>query len=92
MNVPRFQIDLKEKFATLHNAPIVEAVLQFNAPPSKPFEQAELKELIIGQFSGYKLQDQLHHETGFLSSADGKVEMHHKSQWDGFRLNSEDEK
>lgn len=31
----------------------------------------------------------MQHETGFQSSADGNVAMHHRSQWDGFRLQSE---
>lgn len=92
MNIPKFQINLQEEFPTLHNAPIVEAVIQFNAPPSIPFQQTELKELLKQQFAGYKLHDQMQHETGFRGSADGNVEMHHKSQWDGYRLNSEDEK
>jgi hypothetical protein len=73
MNTPKFQIDLTEKFATLKNAPIVEAVIQFNAPPSVPFQQLELKELLAMEFAGYKIHDSVQHETGFQSSADGNV-------------------
>ncbi len=87
-----FSIDLNEKFASLSNAPIVEAVLQFNAPPSISFQQADLKNLLAKEFSGFKIHDSVQHETGFQSSADGKVAMHHRSQWDGFRLHSEDGK
>ncbi len=92
MNTPKFQIDLTEKFATLKNAPIVEAVIQFNAPPSVPFQQLELKELLAKEFAGYKIHDTVQHETGFQSSADGNLAMHHRSQWDGYRLHSEDGK
>lgn len=87
-----FRIDLNENFASLSNAPIVEAVLQFNAPPSIAFQQAALKELLAKEFADYKIHDQMQHETGFQSSADGNVAMHHRSQWDGFRLHSEDGK
>jgi uncharacterized protein (TIGR04255 family) len=92
MSATKFQIDLTEKFETLGNAPIVEAVIQFNAPPSQPFEQARLKELLASRFSGYNLHDQMQVEAGFESSVDGNVAIHHKSQWDGFRLQSEDGK
>jgi uncharacterized protein (TIGR04255 family) len=92
MRTPKFKIDLTEEFQTLPNAPIVEAVLQFIAPPSVAFQQAELKEMLAKEFTGYKIHDQMQHETGFQSSADGNVAMHHRSQWDGFRLHSEDGK
>lgn len=92
MNSPKFQIDLTEKFPTLPNAPIVEAVLQFNAPPSKPFQQSELKDLLEKEFPVYKILQQMHHESGFRGSSDGNVEMHHKAHWDGFRLHSADKK
>ena len=92
MSTTKFQIDLTEKFETLRNAPIVEAVIQFNAPPVERFEQARLKELLASRFAGYKLHGQMQVEAGFESSVDGNVAMHHKSQWDGFRLQSEDGK
>ena len=87
-----FEIDPNQEFPTLENAPIVEAVLQFNAPPSVPFEQGELKSMLEGRFADFKLQPQMQHESGFRGSPDGNVEMHHKSHWDGFRLNSNDGK
>jgi len=87
-----FKINLNEQFASLSRAPIVEAVLQFNAPPTIAFQQADLKDLLGREFAGYKIHDSVQHETGFQSSADGNVAMHHRSQWDGFRLHSEDGK
>ncbi|HMO16194.1 MAG TPA: TIGR04255 family protein [Pirellulaceae bacterium] len=85
-----FSIDLSEQFTSLRNAPIVEAVIQFNAPPVEPFEQTKLKELLELRFAGYKLHGQVQVEAGFESSVDGNVAMHHKSHWDGFRLQSDD--
>ncbi len=38
---PRFQLNLAEKFPRLLHAPIVEAVILINAPPTKPFQQVE---------------------------------------------------
>jgi len=87
-----FAINHLEKFTSLRNAPIVEAVLQFNAPPSIAFQQTELKELLAKDFARYKLHDQMQHETGFQSSVDGNVAMQHRSQWDGFRIDSDDGK
>ena len=92
MPTSNFEIDLNQEFPTLQNAPIVEAAVQFDAPPSVPFEQAELKNTLEGQFTDFKLQPQMQHESGFRGSPDGNVEMHHKSHWDGFRLNSIDGK
>ncbi|MCY2981715.1 MAG: TIGR04255 family protein [Planctomycetota bacterium] len=89
---PRFQIDVAEEFPRLHHAPLVEAVLQINAPPLKPFQQSELKDLLSKRFEGYVVHDPLQLETGFRGAPGGNLEMHHKSQWDGYRLHSKDEK
>lgn len=80
-----FGIDLAEKFDSLSNAPIVEAVIQFNGPPSRPFEQAELKDLLETHLSVTKSHGQMQVEAGFDSSSDGNVAMHHKSHWDGYQ-------
>lgn len=87
-----FSIDLDEKFESLSKAPIVEAVIQLNAPPSKPFDQAKLKDFLESRFVDYKTHGQLHVEAGFESSDDGNVAMHHKAHWDGYRLHSADSK
>ena len=75
---PRFQIDLAEEFPRLHHAPLVEAVLQINAPPLKPFQQSELKDLLSKRFEGYVVHDPLQLETGFRGAPGGNLEMHHK--------------
>lgn len=92
MSNSKFKINTTEKFDKLRNAPIVEAVIQLNAPPSKPFEESVLKEILSARFLDYKVQGQMQFEAGFESSVDGKFSMHHMAQWDGFRLNSDDAK
>jgi uncharacterized protein (TIGR04255 family) len=87
-----FQIDLTEIFPRLHHAPVVEAVIQFDAPPAKPFQKTELRELLAATFTGYTIHELMRHEAGFRASSGGNVETHQKSHWDGFRLQSEDEK
>lgn len=89
---PRFQLNLAEKFPRLLHAPVVEAVILINAPPTKPFQQVELREILTNRFVDYVVQDQMQFETDFRGSAEGSVELHHKSQWDGYRLHSRDEK
>jgi uncharacterized protein (TIGR04255 family) len=67
-------------------------VIQIHAPPSVPFQQAALKQQLVTEFTSYQLHDQLQHEAGFQSSPDGNVALHHRSQWDGCRLQSHDGK
>ena len=88
---PKFEIDLAEEFATLHHAPIVEAVIQFNAPPTKVIEPTQLKQTLEQRFDDFAISDQVQLETR-LSGSPGNMETHHKSQWDGYRLTSQDGK
>lgn len=92
MLIPEFRIDLEEKFPSLERAPIVEVVIQFHAPPSTPFDQQALKELLSRRFAEYKIQEQVQHETGVRGASGGHLEMHHRSEWDGYRLSSADDK
>ena len=89
MNTAKFQIDLNEKFETLRNAPIVEAVIRFNAVPTVTYGPTELKDALASRFPGYTLQDQRRVETGLERSADDEIAMHREPTWDGFRLRSE---
>ncbi len=85
----KFEINVNEVFPRLKNAPIVEAVIQFNAPPTKPLEPAELKLAIQPKFGDAKITDQMQLEAGITDSPTG-MELRHKSQWDGLRITSED--
>ncbi len=91
-SAPRFRINLDEKFPRLRHAPIVEAVIQINAPPVRRFQQEELRNLLSKRFEGYAVHDQLQLETGFRGADERSDEMHLKPQWDGYRLHSKDEK
>lgn len=88
---PKFQIDLTEQFPTLQHAPIVEAVIQFTAPPRTVIEPPALRKILEEQCGGYKVSDQVQFEAG-LTGAPGNMEVRQKTQWDGFRLTSEDGK
>jgi len=88
---PRFEIDVEKQFPTLPNAPIVEAVIQFNAPPTKQIEPSELKTTLQNRFEGYEITDLVRMEAGFTGSPSG-MEVHQKSTWDGLRLLSPDGK
>ncbi|MFO0911968.1 MAG: TIGR04255 family protein [Pirellulales bacterium] len=92
MVVPDFRISVDEKFPALDHAPIVEAVIAFNAPPSIPFDQQRLREDLVKGFVGCEINEQMQHETGIRSDSDGKVEMLHRFQWDGYSVTSGDTK
>jgi uncharacterized protein (TIGR04255 family) len=86
-----FEINVEELFPRLEHAPIVEAVIQFNAPPTVSLEPAELKKKLQSMFGSVKITDQMQLETGFAGSPAG-IELRHKSQWDGLRIMSENGK
>ncbi len=87
----KFRIDTSKTFPRLQNAPIVEAVIQWQVTPSANVTQDELKSALESQFGHYTLSAQHRVETGFSGPPDA-IEMHHRSQWDGYRLTSTDEK
>lgn len=84
----QFEINAEESFPRLEHAPIVEAVIQFNAPPTMSFEPALLKSKLQSMFGSVKITDQMQLEAGFTRSPTG-MEVRHKSQWDGLRMTSE---
>ncbi len=88
---PKFQIDLTEQFPSLQHAPIVEAVIQFHAPTRTVIEPPALRTILEQQFAGYAVSDQAQFETG-LTRLPGNMEVRQKTQWDGFRLTSDDGK
>lgn len=88
---PKFQIDLTEQFPALQHAPIVEAVIQFHAPTRTVIEPPALRTILEQQFAGYAVSDQAQFETG-LTRLPGNMEVRQRTQWDGFRLTSDDGK
>lgn len=65
---PKFRIDLTEQFPTLQNAPIVEAVIQFNAPPRMVIEPGALRKVLEENCDGYLISDQVQFEAGLTGS------------------------
>jgi len=85
-----FQIDHSKNFPHLANAPIVEAVLHWQAAastqPNKEALEARLKE----SFSDYEVTPQHNIEMALSESSDG-MEMRHSRAWEGFRLVKKEE-
>ena len=67
---PKFRIDTSKVFPRLQNAPIVEAVIQWQVAPSAHLPPDELKAALESQFGHYTLSAQHRVETGFSGSSD----------------------
>jgi uncharacterized protein (TIGR04255 family) len=92
MSRPRsVPIDLDGNFPHLPNAPIVEAVIHWQASPSKSLDREELKKELAQRFGSYSLHEQQQVEAALSASAEG-VETRQRTRWGGFRLTSADEK
>ena len=86
-----FHINVNEKFPRLSRAPIVEAVIQWQATPTLPLEQANLLDVLKTRFPEFKCETLHEVEAAFAGSPQG-MELRHRSQWNGFRLTSHDQK
>ncbi len=86
-----FEINISETFPRLDHAPIVEAVIQFSAPPTKNVEPAQLKERLSQLFPTCKITDQLQVEAGFSGSPAGMA-LSQRTHWDGLRIATGDER
>ena len=53
-----FQINVAREFPHLPKAPIVEALIQWQASPSKSLDREDLKKELAGRFSAYSLDVQ----------------------------------
>ena len=81
----RFQLDLSKQFPTLPHAPIVEAVLQWQAAASVELDNSSLRGKLAASFREYEIAPQHNIETAFTGSAKG-VEVKQSTSWEGFRL------
>lgn len=86
----RLPIDHSATFPYLDEAPIVEAVLHWQAPVSKEYLPDDLKKRLVDAFPGYKLQDQ-HDFAADFSAGDSAVEFKQRSAWQGVRLKRQEE-
>jgi uncharacterized protein (TIGR04255 family) len=86
-----FYIDRDRDFPHLAHAPIVEAVIHWQASPGKSLDREEWKTELTRRFGGYSLHVQQHVEAALSASAEG-VETHQRTRWGGFRLTGADDK
>jgi uncharacterized protein (TIGR04255 family) len=88
MSLPaRIIIDPDEKFPHLEHAPIIEAVIYWQANTSNPLEPSTLKQELSSRLPGYPIcqpQHNVHIEAS--GTEDGSSEVVHRTRWNGFRL------
>ncbi len=85
MSVNELDIDHSEEFPNLAKAPIVEAVLHWQATASKEYREADLLKEMKDAFPEYELTNQHNLEAGFTGTPEG-IEFKQKSAWQGVRL------
>ncbi|REJ87050.1 MAG: TIGR04255 family protein [Planctomycetota bacterium] len=78
-------IDHSETFPNLANAPIVEAVVHWQAMASRDYREANLLQLMQEAFPDYTSTNQHNLEAGFAGTAEG-IEFKQRSAWQGVRL------
>lgn len=79
------EIDLSKEFPHLPRAPIVEAVIQWQATGTKDVLESHLRSHLEGAFPDYEIAPQHSLEAAFEGSDKG-MELRQRSSWQGFRL------
>ena len=79
------QIDGNKDFPNLRNAPIVEAVLHWQAAASKELQIDQLRQELSHEFQDYELAPQQNIQAELKGSKPG-MQMLHSTDWIGFRL------
>lgn len=89
----KFVLSLNETFPKLDFAPSVEAIIHWQAPATKTLKQSELSAQLAERLPDYPTrQTQYAAEFSALGRVDGSSQITHNSQWNGFRLQSTDER
>jgi uncharacterized protein (TIGR04255 family) len=83
-------IDHSEEFPNLANAPIVEAVLHWQAMASREYREAELLAEMQSSFPDYTATSQHNFEAGFTGTPQG-IEFKQRSAWQGVRLTKQED-
>lgn len=83
--MPSFKLDHSKQFPTLPQAPIVEALLHWQAAASVELEATTLQQQLVTTFADYHVSTQQNFETALSGSAKG-MQLSHSANWDGFRL------
>jgi uncharacterized protein (TIGR04255 family) len=85
--LPRFSIDLSEKFPKLAHAPSIEAAIHWQAPAGTPLKPELLREELAKRLPEYPIfQPQQDVEIVATGLPDGSIESFQRNQWCGFRL------
>ncbi|MFL5245107.1 MAG: TIGR04255 family protein [Gemmataceae bacterium] len=94
MTRPAFNMDLSKQFPHLAAAPIVEAVIQWNARAQLPFEPDALQKRLESLLPGYPNREpQYHHEflfQGLVAENQPQSTSSHQGGWHGFRVSTAD--
>lgn len=80
-----FTIDPNQRFEQLPSAPIVEAVIHWQAPAGKTLDKDALRKELVSRFPDYQLHDQQEFDAKMQASVDG-VELRQQTRWGGYRL------
>lgn len=83
----RLEINTSKKFPNLPRAPIVEAVVHWQAPPTRQLDQQSLQSELANEFEDYVTQMQINQELGVIGNPEN-IEIKQKTNWEGVRLNS----
>ncbi len=81
----KFRIERSKVFATLPNAPIVEAVLHWQSAAFVSLNEAELPKQLVQFFPDYQIAQQHNLEAAFTGSPRG-IELKQTTNWEGVRL------
>jgi uncharacterized protein (TIGR04255 family) len=82
-----FEFDRSKEFPTLGHAPIVEAVLQWQASPSVAVGPEEVQQQLTEAFPNYEIAPQHKFEAALEGNASG-MQFRQTSCWEGFRCQS----
>ena len=85
MGGDKFKIDLGKQFPNLPNAPIVEAVLQWQATPTLNVSAADFRNILTRRFPHYSASP-LHRFEAAVAGSNGGIEVHQRSVAEGTRL------
>ncbi len=85
----RFTIDFNEEFPHLEKAPSIEAVIHWQASPSKALDPDTLRNELIRHLPDYPICEPQHDVEIAFGTAVGSSEMSHRTQWNGFRIRDE---
>jgi uncharacterized protein (TIGR04255 family) len=85
-----FQFDLKESFPRLARAPIVEAVIHWQARAQKAFDSTSLDAVLAERLPRYTLREPLHQLKlmAMISAEEDASVVKHDRGWEGIRLKS----